>query len=141
MAAPRRASFPVMAIAALGVGGLTGLSGVGGGFLVVPALVLLAGLPVKQAVGTSLLVISLNSLVGFVGYLGHVAVPWGYLSAFTAVAVAGILAGTWASHFVSQAALKRAFSAFLVVMGIFILFKNREAFAGHPVPAAASNER
>lgn len=127
---PHKAPFPVMAVAALGVGGLTGLVGVGGGFLIVPALVLLVGLPMKQAVGTSLLVIALNSFVGFAGYLGHVEVPWAYLGIFTAVAVAGILAGTWASHFVSQAALKRAFSAFLVVMGLFILYKNRDAL-GH----------
>lgn len=124
---PRKAPFPMMVAAALGVGGLTGLVGVGGGFLIVPALVLLAGLPMKQAVGTSLLVIALNSFVGFAGYLGHVTVPWMYLGLFTAIAVAGILAGTWASHFVSQAALKRAFSAFLVLMGLFILFKNRSA--------------
>jgi uncharacterized membrane protein YfcA len=126
---PRKAPFPVMAAAALGVGGLTGLVGVGGGFLIVPALVLLVGLPMKQAVGTSLLVIALNSFVGFAGYLGHVEVPWVYLGVFTAIAVAGILAGTWASHFVSQAMLKRAFSAFLVLMGVFILFKNRDALA------------
>ncbi|MBN1203871.1 MAG: sulfite exporter TauE/SafE family protein, partial [Myxococcaceae bacterium] len=65
--------------------------------------------------------------VGFAGYLGHVEVPWAYLGLFTAIAVAGILAGTWASHYVSQAGLKRAFSAFLVLMGFFILFKNRDA--------------
>lgn len=116
-----------MALAALGVGGLTDLVGVGGGFLIVPALVLLVGLPMKQAVGTSLLVIALNSLVGFAGYLGHVEVPWVSLGIFTAIAVVGILLGTWASHFVSQATLKAAFSGFLVVMGVFIFFKNREA--------------
>ncbi|MBZ4420220.1 sulfite exporter TauE/SafE family protein [Myxococcus sp. RHSTA-1-4] len=137
---PHKAPFPVMALAALGVGGLTGLVGVGGGFLIVPALVLLVGLPMKQAVGTSLLVIAVNSFVGFAGYLGHVDVPWGYLGIFTAIAVAGILAGTWASHYVSQAALKRAFSAFLVVMGVFILYKNRDALthAGAEHAAAAA---
>jgi uncharacterized membrane protein YfcA len=86
----------------------------------------------KQAVGTSLLVIALNSFVGFAGYLGHVEVPWAYLGIFTAIAVAGILAGTWASHFVSQAALKRAFSGFLVLMGLFILYKNHDAFSAPP---------
>lgn len=130
--APRKAPFPVMVAAALGVGGLTGLVGVGGGFLVVPTLVLLVGLPMKQAVGTSLLVIAFNSLVGFVGYLGHVEVPWTYLGVFTAIAVAGILVGTWASRFVSQVALKRAFSIFLVIMGLFIVYKNHDAFAAPP---------
>ncbi|RKG74257.1 sulfite exporter TauE/SafE family protein [Corallococcus exercitus] len=122
--APQKRSVPLMALVALGVGALTGLVGVGGGFLIVPALVLLVGLPMKQAVGTSLLVIALNSLVGFAGYLGHVDVPWGVLGLFTAISVAGILTGTWASHFVSQARLKVAFSGFLVVMGVFIFFKN-----------------
>lgn len=131
---PKRAPLAVVALAGLGVGGLTGIAGVGGGFLIVPALVLLAGLPMKQAVGTSLLVIALNSFVGFAGYLGHVDVPWAYLSTFTAVAVGGILAGTWLSHYVSQASLKSAFSVFLVLMGIFILFKNRDVL--RPVPAA-----
>ncbi len=140
---PRKAPLPVMVASAIGVGGLTGLVGVGGGFLIVPALVLLVGLPMKQAVGTSLLVIALNSFVGFAGYLGHVEVPWGYLGIFTAIAVAGILAGTWASHYVSQAALKRAFSAFLVVMGVFILFKNRDALGhlggGHAAPTSSTS--
>jgi uncharacterized membrane protein YfcA len=138
-----KAPFPLMAAAALGVGGLTGLIGVGGGFLVVPALVLLVGLPMKQAVGTSLLVIAFNSFVGFAGYLGHVQVPWTYLGIFTVIAVAGILAGTWASHFVSQAALKRAFSAFLVLTGLFLLCKNRDALGPlarmHAMPSASAS--
>ncbi|MGA9520857.1 MAG: sulfite exporter TauE/SafE family protein [Myxococcaceae bacterium] len=114
--------------ASLGVGLLTGLVGVGGGFLIVPALVLLAGLPMKQAVGSSLLVIALNSAVGFVGYLGQVELPWILLGQFTAIAVAGIVAGTRLARYVSPSALKRAFAAFLVVMGAFILFKNRAVF-------------
>ncbi|GHG75281.1 sulfite exporter TauE/SafE family protein [Comamonas sp. JC664] len=138
---PRRASLPVMALAALGVGGLTGLVGVGGGFLIVPALVLLVGLPMKQAVGTSLLVIALNALVGFAGYLGHVEVPWVALGLFTAIAVVGILLGTWASHFVSQTTLKAAFSGFLVVMGVFIFFKNREALGLGDGAATTQNAR
>lgn len=136
-AVPRRAHFSITALSALGVGVLTGIAGVGGGFLIVPALVLGLGLPMKQAVGTSLLVIALNSLIGFAGYLGHVQVSWGFLSAFTAVAVAGIVAGTFASQYVPQATLKRAFSAFLVLMGVFILFKNRNVFA-HPADTRAA---
>ncbi|MCY1040770.1 sulfite exporter TauE/SafE family protein [Corallococcus sp. bb12-1] len=127
-AGPRKAPVPVMVAAALAVGGLTGLVGVGGGFLIVPALVLLMGLPMKQAVGTSLLVIALNSFVGFAGYLGHVDVRWGFLAAFTAVAVVGILVGSRASHHVSPAVLKQTFSVFLVVMGLFILYRNHDAF-------------
>ena len=129
---PRKAPVPVMIAAALGVGGLTGLVGVGGGFLIVPALVLLMGLPMKQAVGTSLLVIALNSFVGFAGYLGHVEVPWALLAVFTTLAVVGILVGTRASHFVSPRVLKQAFSLFLVGMGLFILYRNLDAFFAHP---------
>jgi len=123
--------FPV----ALGVGLLTGVVGIGGGFLVVPALVLLANVPMKQAVGTSLLVIAMNSLSGFAGYLGQVTMPWGFIFGFTAVAAAGILAGTWLVRFVSQAALKQGFAVFLLLMGVFMLHKNRGSF--HFGPAAA----
>lgn len=129
---------------ALGVGVLTGLVGIGGGFLVVPALVLLAGVPMREAVGTSLLVIAMNSASGFAGYLGAVDVDWGFLAGFTAAAVAGALAGTALAARVPQAALKRAFAVFLLATGAFVLFKNRDAFAAisaaapPPSPASAS---
>lgn len=113
---------------ALLVGILTGLVGVGGGFLVVPALVVLAKVPMKHAVGTSLLVIAMNSTAGFAGYLGRFTIPWTFVAGFAAITVVGILAGTWLVRFVSQAALKRAFAIFLIVMGGFILFKNRGVF-------------
>lgn len=128
----RRVNPWVVGLSAIGVGGLTGIAGVGGGFLIVPALVLLAGLPMKESVGTSLVVIALNSFVGFAGYLGQVEIAWAWLGAFTAVAVLGIALGTWLSHHVSANALKRAFSVFLVLMGAFILFKNREALMPAP---------
>ena len=120
---------------ALGVGALTGVVGIGGGFLVVPALVILAHAPMKQAVGTSLLVIAMNSASGFAGYLGHVQVPWAFMAGFTAVAVAGIIAGTYLVRFVSQRALKQAFAVFLIVMGTFVLYRNRAVFM--PIPDAA----
>lgn len=113
---------------AIAVGLLTGVVGIGGGFLVVPALVILARVPMKQAVGTSLLVIAMNSVSGFAGYLGRVQVPWGFMAAFTAVAAVGILPGTYLVQFVSQRALKRAFAVFLLLMGAFIVYKNRDAF-------------
>ena len=115
---------------ALGVGVLTGLVGIGGGFLVVPALVLLARVPMRQAVGTSLLVIAMNSASGFAGYLGTVDVDWGFLAGFTAVAVLGALAGTALAARVPQAALKRTFAVFLIVMGSFVLYQNRDALRG-----------
>ena len=113
----------------LGVGMLTGLVGVGGGFLIVPALAILARLPMKEAVGTSLVVIAMNSASGFAGYLGQVDVPWGFMAMFTAVAIGGILAGTYLIRFVSQQALKRAFAVFLLLMGSAILYQNRGVFS------------
>jgi uncharacterized membrane protein YfcA len=115
----------VMAVGA-GVGLLTGLVGLGGGFLVVPALVMLGGLPMKQAIGTSLVVIAMNSFSGLAGYLGQVSIPWGFVSLFTAIAVVGILVGTHLVRFVSQAILKQAFAGFLVVMGMLILIRNHQ---------------
>jgi uncharacterized protein len=117
---------------ALSVGVLTGLVGIGGGFLVVPALVLLARAPMKQAVGTSLLVIAMNSASGFAGYLGHVTVPWAFMAGFTACAVAGILAGAYLVRFIAQQLLKQAFAVFLIVMGSFILYRNRAVFFPPP---------
>ena len=114
---------------ALGVGLLTGVVGIGGGFLVVPALVLLARVPMRQAVGSSLLVIAMNSASGFLGYLGTVQIDWLFLAAFTAAAVAGALAGTALASKIPQIALKRTFAVFLVAMGVFVLIKNRSAFA------------
>jgi uncharacterized membrane protein YfcA len=109
---------------------LTGLVGVGGGFLIVPALVLLAGVPMKQAVGTSLLVIAMNAAAGFLGYAGQIEVQWGVVAAFTAVAVVGILAGASLVRYVSPRLLKRSFAAFLVAMGLFILYQSRAVLLG-----------
>ena len=121
----KRAMSPGLVLAVgLGVGLLTGLVGIGGGFLVVPALVVLGKLPIKQAIGTSLVVIAMNSLSGFLGYLGQVSIPWGFVALFTAVAVAGILVGTYLVRFVSQGALKQAFAVFLVLMGGMMLYRN-----------------
>ena len=125
----------VIAVEGIAVGILTGLVGVGGGFLIVPALVLLGGLEMKHAVGTSLLVIAMKSAAGFYGYLGQVEVPWGFLAGFTAVSVVGIVVGTRLVRHVSQGALRRAFAVFLVVMGVFILYQNRAVML--PAPASA----
>ena len=120
---------PVLLVpVALAVGVITGVVGIGGGFLVVPALVLLARAPMTQAVGTSLLVIAMNSAAGFAGYVGQVEVPWAFMMAFTGIAVTGILAGTYLVRYVSPRALKQAFALFLIVMGSFMLYRNRAAF-------------
>lgn len=109
----------------LGVGLLTGLIGIGGGFLIVPALVILGRVPMKAAVGTSLLVIALNSISGYLGHYGSEVVPWGFVVRFTAVAVVGILAGTALVHHIPTRQLKRAFALLLIVIGAFILWQNR----------------
>ena len=115
---------------ALGVGVLTGLVGIGGGFLIVPALVLLAGVPMKEAVGTSLLVIAMNSASGFAGHVGTVELDWAFMASFTAVAVLGGLGGTALAARVPQATLKRIFAVFLLAVGGFVLYQNRDAFGG-----------
>ncbi|MAF90573.1 MAG: sulfite exporter TauE/SafE family protein [Bdellovibrionota bacterium] len=110
------------------VGIITGLVGVGGGFLIVPALVLMTGLPMKRAVGTSLLIISLKSFAGFIGYIGLVEIPWDFLLKFTIASAIGIFIGTYLVQFLSQKKLKKAFAVFLIFMGIYILYQNRASF-------------
>ena len=133
----RELRLPLIVAEGVAVGILTGLVGVGGGFLIVPALVLLGGIPMKEAVGTSLLVIAMKSAAGFAGYLGQVDVPWGFLAAFAGVAVAGILLGTHLVRYVSQGALRRAFALFLVIMGTLILIQNRGLLLPGPGPVEA----
>lgn len=117
-----------IALEGIAVGVLTGLVGVGGGFLIVPALVLLGRVPMKHAIGTSLVIIALKSAAGFVGYMGQVSVDWSFISPFIAVAMLGILLGSRLVHYVPQRALQRVFAAFLLVMGTAILYSNRSAF-------------
>lgn len=115
---------------AIGVGLLTGLVGVGGGFLIVPALVLLGRVPIKLAIGTSLLVIAMNCVAGIVGYLGHVAIPWDVVSLFTVVAIAGLFAGSHLVGLVSPASLRRGFAVLLMCVGTFVLLQNWRVLAG-----------
>jgi uncharacterized protein len=113
-----------LAAPGMAVGVLTGLVGVGGGFLIVPVLVLLADVPMKATVGTSLLVIAMNSAAGFAGYLGAVDLQWVLVAAFTALAAGGSFVGTYLARFFSGAALKRGFAVFLVLMAVFILYQS-----------------
>lgn len=132
--------MPLGLIAAEGiaVGVLTGLVGVGGGFLIVPALVLLGKLPMREAVGTSLLVIALKSFAGFYGYLDQVVVDWGFMAGFTGVAIVGIVIGTALVSRIPQRALQRAFAVFLLVMGSWLLYQNRGVLTRTASPAAGN---
>jgi uncharacterized membrane protein YfcA len=119
-----RKNFALIFVEGLLVGGLTGLVGAGGGFLIIPALVLLAGLPMKQAVGTSLLIIALKSLIGFTGDLGAgQPIDYGFMLLFSAFAIVGILIGSYLSRFIPNEKLKPAFGWFVLVMGIYIMIK------------------
>lgn len=111
-----------LAVLGMAVGTLTGLVGVGG-FLMVPALVLVGQVPMKEALGTSLLVIVMISASGFIGYLDKVEIQWGFMALFTALAVAGSLAGAYLVRFVPQATLRKLFAVFLVLLAILILYQ------------------
>ncbi|MEH0845633.1 sulfite exporter TauE/SafE family protein [Micromonospora sp. CPCC 205711] len=103
------------------VGLVTGLVGAGGGFLVVPALALLGGLPMPVAVGTSLVVIAMKSFAGLAGYLSSVSINWGLAAAVTAAAIIGSFAGGRLAGRIPADILRKSFGWFVVVMGVFVL--------------------
>jgi uncharacterized membrane protein YfcA len=108
----------------VGVGVLTGMVGAGGGFLIIPALVLLAGLEMKIAVGTSLFIIAAKSLFGFVGDIQNgEMINWPFLALFTGFSVAGIFAGSWLAGYVNGNKLKKAFGWFVLVMGVYMVVR------------------
>jgi hypothetical protein len=116
-------SLPLAKVIAegLAVGAITGLVGAGGGFLVVPALVLLGGLSMRDAVGTSLLVVALKSAAGAVGYLGQVSVDGTLVLTMVGLAAAGSLVGARLAHRIAPNALRRAFAIFVLVMAVAIV--------------------
>ncbi|GGL98919.1 sulfite exporter TauE/SafE family protein [Deinococcus aerophilus] len=128
-----------IALEGLGVGILTGLVGVGGGFLIIPALVLLGGLPMGLAVGTSLLIIAAKSFAGFYKYMHvlaeqNLSMNWGLIGLFTAIGIAGSFLGARVGKNISNASLKRGFAGFLVVMGLYVLATNVPKVL-HPAPS------
>lgn len=116
-------NFPRLIIQGLSVGVLAGLVGAGGGFLIIPALVVFSKLSMKKAVGTSLLIISINSLFGFIGDLGNHNIDWTLLLIFSSLAIAGIFIGGALASKISNQKLKPAFGWFILVMGTYILIK------------------
>ncbi len=116
-------NYPLILLEGLVVGVLTGLVGAGGGFLIIPALVMLSKLPMKQAIGTSLLIIAAKSLIGFCGDLSHYTIDWFLLISVTSVSVAGIFIGDRMSKKIHGNKLKQGFGWFVLVMGIYIIVK------------------
>lgn len=116
-------NYPMILIEGTVVGILTGLVGAGGGFLIIPALVVLSKLPMKEAVGTSLVIIAAKSLIGFFGEGGETVIDWLFLARVSGFAIAGIFVGMALSKKVDGARLKPAFGWFVLVMGIYIILK------------------
>jgi uncharacterized protein len=116
-------NYPLILIEGAIVGVITGLVGAGGGFLIIPALVILSKLPMKEAVGTSLVIIAAKSLIGFFGEGGENVIDWQFLLTISAFAVVGIFIGTSLSKKIDGNKLKPAFGWFVLVMGIYIITK------------------
>ncbi|MEZ5009355.1 MAG: sulfite exporter TauE/SafE family protein [Chitinophagales bacterium] len=116
-------NYPLIIAEGLVVGLLTGLVGAGGGFLIIPALVIFGKLPMKLAVGTSLLIIAVKSLIGFIGDVLHYQIDWKMLLIFTGLSIVGIFIGNAISHKIDGNKLKKGFGWFVLVMGIYILIK------------------
>jgi uncharacterized membrane protein YfcA len=117
-------NYPLIMGEGLVVGALTGFVGAGGGFLIIPALVMFAKLPMRLAIGTSLLIIAIKSLIGFTGDMETTTgIDWTMLLSFTGVATVGIFIGMYISKFVKAASLKKIFGWFVLVMAVYILIK------------------
>ena len=117
-------NYPLILLEGSIVGVLTGLVGAGGGFLIIPALVLLAKLPMKIAVGTSLMIITIKSLIGFLGdFAGGSEIDWRLVIGFSLFAVIGILIGSYLTKYISNSKLKPAFGWFVLMMSVYIIFK------------------
>jgi uncharacterized protein len=119
----RKVNIPKLLMYGVAIGVATGFLGAGGGFLLIPTLVLLVKLPMKDAVGTSLLIIALNSLIGFTGDIGHFAMNWIFLIKITIISIAGIFVGGLIGKKIPGDKLKKGFGWFVLVMGIYILTK------------------
>ena len=123
-------NYPLILIEGLLVGGVTGLIGAGGGFLIIPALVILANVKMKVAVGTSLIIIALKSLLGFFfGDALTMEIDWAFLGTFTTLSLIGIFIGSYIGNFIDGQRLKKGFGYFIIVMAVFIFYM--EFFVKH----------
>ena len=105
------------------IGIIIGLVGAGGGFLIIPSLILFAKLPMRKAVGTSLFIIAMNSLVGFIGDVQNLEIDWLFLLTFSAISVVGIFIGMYLTKYTNESQLKKIFAYFVLVMAAIILLK------------------
>ncbi len=105
------------------IGIIIGLVGAGGGFLIIPSLLLFAKLPMKKAVGTSLFIIAMNSLIGFLGDVQTITIDWKFLSSFTGLSIVGIFIGIYLNKYINETQLKKGFAYFVLFMATFILVK------------------
>jgi uncharacterized membrane protein YfcA len=115
-------NYPLIIIEGIVVGVLTGIVGAGGGFLIIPALVLLAKLPMKKAVATSLLIIAIKSLIGFIGDVQNMNIDWIFLAIFTGLSVVGMFVGIYLNKFIDGKKLKKGFGWFVLIMGVYIIW-------------------
>jgi hypothetical protein len=115
-------NYPLIILEGIVVGVLTGIVGAGGGFLIIPALVLLAKLPMKKAVATSLLIIAIKSLIGFIGDVQNQEIDWMFLSAFTGLSIIGMFLGIYLNRFIDGKKLKKGFGWFVLFMGVYIIW-------------------
>jgi len=120
---PQHFNYPLILIEGAVVGMITGLVGAGGGFLIIPALVVLSKLPMKEAVGTSLVIIAAKSLIGFLGEGSETIIDWPFLGTVSIFAIIGIFIGMSLSRKIDGEKLKPAFGWFVLVMGIFIILR------------------
>lgn len=119
-----QAAWPLVLAAGAGIGVLTGFLGVGGGFLIVPALVMLIGLPIRQAVGTSLVIIAMNSLAGVLGHMNGVGMDMSVVLLFVTAGLAGAYAGSKLTRVVRPEQLRTSFATFIVLLAVFLLWDN-----------------
>ena len=105
------------------IGIIIGLVGAGGGFLIIPALILFTKLPMRKAVGTSLFIIAMNSLVGFIGDIQNLVIDWLFLLTFSAISVVGIFIGMYLTKYTNENQLKKIFAYFVLLMATIILLK------------------
>lgn len=120
---PNCPNYPVIIFAGIVIGLMTGIVGIGGGFLIIPALVLLLKLPMKKAVATSLFIIAIKSLIGFLGDIGNLEINWHFLLGFTVISILGIFLGIYLSSFIKGEKLKKYFGWMVLIASFGILYK------------------